>query len=163
MVNFESKKSQPVPYTSEAEGIALSPKRDGVCKTPCGSLTPLMRAALTGDIDTLSLLLDEGADPNARDPDGRTALMDATFAGHTNIVAALLESKADPDAKDIDGWTALMEAASKGHTDIVKLLLSAGADARTGSKDGWTALKVAAKGHVQITQLLKDATERLEG
>ena len=159
MINFESKDFQPEPYASRADGMALSSECAGAGKISGGSLTPLMKAALTGDRAALKQLLDEGADLNAGDQDGRTALMDATFAGHTKIVEDLLERGADPDAKDLDGWTALMEAASKGHTEIVKLLLSAGADACIDSKDGWTALKVAAKGHTRITQLLKDATD----
>lgn len=157
-----SRKSAAKSYKTVSESgraitIADSPSRASLCEPASDGLSSLMRASLIGDINAVKSLLKEGADVNAKDSDGRTALMDATFAGHADVVTALLEKGADPDAKDKDGWTALMEAASKGHTELVKILLAAGADASAESLDRWTALAVAAKGHFQIAQLLRNA------
>lgn len=56
-------------------------------------------------------LLENGADPNARDAEGRTALIAAAYMGHSEIVSVLLEYGADINHQDSDGRTALSVAA----------------------------------------------------
>ena len=68
------------------------------------------------------ILLEAGADVNARGESGYTALMDASGKGHTGVVRILVEAFADVDAYDKNRLTALMLAAMMGHTDVVNFL-----------------------------------------
>jgi len=91
-----------------------------------GGITPLMYAALYGDRTSARLLLDAGADPNARNDAGATGLMWAV--DDLEMTRLLLERKADPNVRSADGRSALMLAAGRsGASDVVKRLLDAGA------------------------------------
>ena len=57
------------------------------------------------------LLLEKGADVNAKGNDGFTALMVGSLQGRTEIVKILLEKGADVNEKGNDGFTALMIAS----------------------------------------------------
>ncbi|GAB4469435.1 MAG: hypothetical protein OHK0029_42070 [Armatimonadaceae bacterium] len=54
-------------------------------------------AARSGDTEMVQLLLDRGADINARGRFGYTALMAAAQGGYVSVVQLLLEKGADPD------------------------------------------------------------------
>ena len=75
------------------------------------------------------LLLEHGADINARDPMGRTLLMlaAASEAMPVDVVKLLLAKGLDVNATTPAGDTALSLAKLRGHTPIVDLLLKAGA------------------------------------
>lgn len=55
--------------------------------------TRLLFAASRGDTATISLMCDQGFDPNNADYDKRTALMVAAMKGNTDVVRCLLEYK----------------------------------------------------------------------
>ena len=55
--------------------------------------------------------LEEGADINGKNEDGRTPLHIACAHGHVNVVRLLLESGADPNARDNGGETPFDHAA----------------------------------------------------
>src|SRR5205085_4001099 len=55
------------------------------------SSSQLLRAINDGRVESALALLDEGANPNARDPRDRTALMYAGLSGQTRILNRLLE------------------------------------------------------------------------
>ncbi|MEK7287941.1 MAG: ankyrin repeat domain-containing protein, partial [Elusimicrobiota bacterium] len=59
----------------------------------------LIDAAEAGDIKTVKSLLKQGADPNAKDNNGRTALIWAVRHGYTETIQLLLDKGADPNAK----------------------------------------------------------------
>jgi hypothetical protein len=62
---------------------------------------PLAIAASDGDINTVQLLLDHGASPNAEGVDGvSTALIDASANDHEKIVQMLLAKGADVNQTD---------------------------------------------------------------
>jgi ankyrin repeat protein len=68
------------------------------------------------------LLLDSGADPNARNDEGRTALHVATKVGVIEVIRLLLERGADIGAEDKRGRTAFSLAKEEGYDEIMKLL-----------------------------------------
>ena len=76
----------------------------------------------------MNTLLDNYADVNAIDNEGKTALIWATEEGHIPTVQALLDRKANVKAKALDGTTALAVAKEKDYNEIAKLLELAGAD-----------------------------------
>jgi ankyrin repeat protein len=86
------------------------------------------QAALEGQISTIREALDQGADVDATDTDGRSALQLAAFDGHTDVVKLLLDHGARVDHRDALGRTALIYAATGPNQATVKVLLAAGAD-----------------------------------
>lgn len=123
-----------------------------------GGHTELMRAALSGDIKNLKVLL-AGADVDERDDEGRTPLMFAAVNRETECAKELLRHGADVNAKANDGGTALMLAASSGDAELVKAFLARGADISSKYVEtGQTALMIAMDhGYDDIVELLQAA------
>lgn len=88
------------------------------------------KAAVTGRMASMRLLLEYKADPGCSSPDGLTALHLAAWKGQTEAVR-LLTSQAGANAQPLsnDGSTPLHEAVRSGESACVELLLQAGADA----------------------------------
>ena len=86
----------------------------------------LIDAARNGDIQRVQELLENGANPNIQNRNGRTALMVAIAWGYTDIVLLLLEKGADPNISANSGErlpnTALEVAEFYGAQDIIKIL-----------------------------------------
>lgn len=99
-------------------------------------LTPLIAACRKGHIEIAVVLLEHGADVNARDERGATGLIDASQDGHSAIVSFLLSKGADVNAKDPGGWTALIAAASESHAVVVSILLNHGAEVDVQNVEG---------------------------
>jgi len=108
-------------------------------------ITPLMFAVLSGDeaVEIGKILIQKGADVNAKDLLGWTPLTYAAFYGRSAFTTLLLEKGADPNARSKVGWTPLMYAARSGQTEVGKLLIARGAVASLSSPDGKTALSIA--------------------
>jgi Acyltransferase family/Ankyrin repeats (many copies) len=68
-------------------------------------VTPLAWAALHGDVETLRLLIERGADLNARNRDGSSPLHSAAFVGRVQAVGLLRDRGARADARDGGGGT----------------------------------------------------------
>lgn len=111
------------------------------------------------------LLLEKGADSNARDTDGSTPLEEAAGLGQLSIVKALVAKGANLEAKDNSGSTPLLAAAcdcaeaTMPDTDVVvEFLLKQGANINARDNDGDTALMIARHDQVaDVAQLLEAA------
>jgi ankyrin repeat protein len=116
--------------------------------------TPLMHAAAFGNVETLRILLDAGADVNARNRVDATALLWAS--GQPDKARLLIERGADVNIQSKQGRTPLMVAASRrGNAAIVALLLSKGAEVNARDRVRASALNLAAlTGDVEMMRLL---------
>ena len=124
--------------------------------------TPLMRAAKSGDIELVRVLVDAGADPLAKLPNGTTALMLAAGLGWRNgsplapsydqgsdeeavaTLELLLSLGLDLQATNEAGDTALHAAiGARGSEAIVGFLLERGADPLAANARQQTPLSIA--------------------
>jgi ankyrin repeat protein len=94
----------------ELEGYSGSTIR----AVPLGGYTPLLFAAMVGDVVTARLLMELGADVNAVSESDGSPLIMAAALGHEDLAVYLLEKGADPNAVDINGMTALHYALRDG-------------------------------------------------
>jgi len=81
-----------------------------------------MRAAATGQLETVIELLDEGADVNELGPRGSTALMFAAGGGHLEVVRELVSKGADLHVREAGGWTALCHVDPEVDSELQKFL-----------------------------------------
>ncbi len=102
-------------------------------------------------VKNVRLLLDSGADIEARDEAGDTPLMRAASYGQTETFKFLLERGAKVNVRDKGGMTPLIAAACScaiatmnSTYDIMKILLEKGANVNARTRDGETALMMAA-------------------
>ena len=108
-----------------------------------GGLTALVFAARHGDIGTVRVLLDAGADVNQVTEYGWTALLTATQNRYYQLGKYLLERGSDPAIGNTGGWTPLYIATDNrniengdyptrqpdmDHMEYIELLLDYGAD-----------------------------------
>src|SRR4029079_6237608 len=97
--------------------------------------TALMWAAT--EMDKTRMMLNHGADVNARSSDLRTPLMIAARRpGNTATVKLLLDKGANPNPNlhPAAESSPLMEAATAGDAPIMELLLAKGADAKASAQ-----------------------------
>ena len=96
--------------------------------------TPLEVASRDNDVPLLKLLIQYGAEVNAKPAysSGATALQYAAITGNFEVLNTLLKEGANINAprSEYKGRTAIEGAAEYGHLDMVCYLLEAGADVR---------------------------------
>ncbi len=117
------------------------------------NLTALETAADGGWVEVVDLLLDQDADANTIDNDGRTPLYHAVIAGQHEAVSMLLKAGADPNLGDSSD-TPLYRAAGAGRWQMVSLLMDHGADVNGGEAN--PLVGAAENGHTRIIDLLLD-------
>jgi ankyrin repeat protein len=150
------------------------------------------RTADMNDLEFIKLLLDSGAEPNARvtestetrtvftnqwlDEEGATAFLRASQSGDVELMRLLLERGADPKINTKLGVTPLAAAAGIGWVEgvtserspaqtveAIKLLLELGIDPDYQAGTGRTALHGAAhKGATEVVRVLVAAGARMD-
>jgi len=116
--------------------------------------TPLMMAALKGQLEVAQRLVDLKADINKP---GWAPLHYAATSGNPALVRLLLEHDAYPDAESPNGSTPLMMAAMYGTPATVKVLLEAGADPTLRNNLDLSALDFAQRASRQDSAMLISA------
>jgi len=120
--------------------------------------TPLMLAAIKGNLELVKTLVQRGADVNR---EGWAPLHYAASAGlehSVEIAAYLLEESAYIDAASPNGTTPLMMAAQYASEGMVKLLIGEGADVSLRNQQGLNAVDFARKSEREfMVQLLSQA------
>jgi ankyrin repeat protein len=127
--------------------------------------TALARAAKSGDVAMIKVLLEGGADSRITQKDGTTVAMIATSARGQRVYAAtasvgtsateadalealklLLNTSIDINAANGNGQTALHNAASRGADEIVRYLVEKGARLDARDKQGRMPIDLARGG-----------------
>jgi hypothetical protein len=104
--------------------------------------SPLMLAALKGELQLCRLMIQKGGDVNKP---GWTPLHYAATHGHLAVLNLLLEENAYIDAASPNNTTPLMMAAQYSTPAAVKLLLEAGADPMLKNDLGLSAIDFAVR------------------
>jgi ankyrin repeat protein len=126
-------------------------------------LSALHFAAFSGDVGVTKLLLDSGAQIDARARNGfmNTPLQVALLPGNEATTRLLLERGADPLVRQTRGFAPLHEAALHGRRDLVELLLDNGAEIDSRANDGRNAITEAQRGgHAELADYLRSRGAR---
>ena len=115
--------SQVITYINEDLGKYDAVNKDGIAL--------LSVAAEAGDAETMSALLELGANIERVDRVNRTPLMHAARSKNAETIYVLLDAGADIQARDRLGGTPLSWASGFGSPEGVQALIDAGADANT--------------------------------
>jgi ankyrin repeat protein len=157
-------------------GKLLAARADAKAANPEGE-TPLMTAARTGNVEAAKVLLDHGADLEARETwHGETALMLAVAESHAAMVRELVSRGADFNATSTlvnwerqttaeprEKWlpmgalTPLLFAARQGCVECAQILVDAGAKVNQADPDGVSPMISAIiNGHYDVAGYLLD-------
>ncbi|MBS0199454.1 MAG: ankyrin repeat domain-containing protein [Proteobacteria bacterium] len=125
--------------------------------------TALLIATHGNHVDAARVLVDAGADVNAKDAIQDSPYLYAGARGLNEILELTLTHGANLISTNRYGGTALIPAAERGHVRTVQRLLQAGVAVDHVNNLHWTALLEAillgngGPAHLQIVQLLLDA------
>jgi ankyrin repeat protein len=122
---------------------------------PTGSSTPLHTAAAIWP-EAIPILLEAGAEVDARNSVGRTPLIAAAIGNQIQSLEQLLEAGGNLEDRDARGSSALISASKAGSFEAVEWLLDHGADLLAEDARGKTAEDWAREnGHPKIAELLQ--------
>ena len=124
----------------------------------------LHKSAHEGDLDGLRRLLSTGADPDARDPQGRTPAHVAAFASQAPALRVLAEAGADLTLLEQGRYDVLTIAAVANDVPMVALALELGNPPGlvTSIYDGTALIAAAHLGHHEVVRLLVEAGAPLD-
>jgi ankyrin repeat protein len=103
-------------YLIKAGAVVNSPSRNPL------NVTPIQSASAAGHIKIVMLLLENNANPNAKENNGFTPLHTAAQNGNTQLIRSLLFNGADMNVRSNDGELPIDLAVEGGHTEAAALL-----------------------------------------
>ncbi|XP_024154019.1 histone-lysine N-methyltransferase EHMT2 isoform X2 [Oryzias melastigma] len=116
----------------------------------------LHAAAQRGLLEICYMLIQAGANVDAKDKEMRTPLLEAVINNHVEVARYLVQSGACVYHVEDDGYTGLHHAAKMGNLEIVNMLLETGqVDVNAQDNGGWTPIIWAAEHkHVEVIKAL---------
>ncbi len=129
-------------------------------------LTPILAAANNESLRTgvTRLLIENGANLEAKDQLGRTALYIAFLENKFDLVKLLIDKGANINVVDTKGIPILHTAIRKNNIEMIKILLEKGADIKVKDAGGTTPLIVATfNGSYKIAKLLIENNADING
>ena len=144
---------------------ALIDKFGNVDVTDKDGNTLLMHAVAHKDQSLISMLLSEGASPNAINKDGFAPIHLAASNGDNDSVYSLMISGGNPNLPDLNGNTPLMYASKMCNSDSVNIMILLGGDPELiNSINGSTAYDFANENkNPNIYKILKSASKKIYG
>jgi len=135
-------------YRGTAEAIRLLLDAGADVQPPKGVHTnqsPLLLAAMTGDLENVRLLLSRGADPSfAPSPQAGTPLASAVTFGYTEIVRTLIQAGASATITESSGINLLHWAVIANRPAVIPALIEAGVSLNAVDESGYTPIMYAA-------------------
>jgi arylsulfatase A-like enzyme len=98
---WEALRAEDLKRVQEFLGAGTSP---GLLEPSLG-IQPLSMAAMQGNLELVGLLIEAGAEVDARNGDGATPLLGAAFLGRIEVFGMLLDQGADPKLQNYNGDT----------------------------------------------------------
>ena len=120
-----------------------------------------MTRARAGRYERMTLLLNQNADVELQDEEGRTPLHYVVQANDSECLILLLHHIGpDPNSVDRQGMTPLHYAAKNGFTDCLELLVENGGDTLRRDDAGCTPLDYAAQqGNSRCSKILRKSIQ----
>ncbi|CAN0281758.1 unnamed protein product [Laminaria digitata] len=109
-------------YPHKANAVSIAAQRLRLDRQGRGGMTGVHLAAFHGYIDSLRILLEGGAEPNATCDEGETPLHTACTGGSIQCATILLEYGANPLATDSNGLVPCEKHIAGGRQDMKRLL-----------------------------------------
>lgn len=120
-------------------------------------ITALIGSVINNQLDIADILIQNGANINAKAKDSVSSLLYAAGYGYVLMTDMLIFYGADINAKDTDGNNAIIIAAINGYREIVDSLIRKGADVNSLDNDGNTPLILASQNeHYDVVKLVLD-------
>lgn len=120
---------------------------------------PIHLAAQTGNIDTIRILVQAGAEINSKVRQTQMTPIHyaAEYQNNDDHIHGLADLGADIDGNDYLGWTPLHWASWRGHLASLDALLECGADVNAKTLDGNAPIMLAVSNNSRecVTQLIK--------
>ena len=147
---------------TNAVGKMIAANPELVNATDRAGATPLHHAAGFGNLATMKLLLEHGADVNAGNKRKSTPLFWSLY--DEAKVRLLVGHGANVSARSIDGRTPIYQAASMPNAvPVLRFLLDKGADPNAKTLNGMTPLIAASRSNIEAARLLIDRKAEVNG
>ena len=110
-----------------------------------------------------AILIQNGADIEARNYKGLTPLVQAIEGKNQEVVRVLIEAGADINASTYTGWTPLHYAVWTGSTELVQVLIDNGGDLTARTFDKESLMDIAKKfKNLEMAKFLKNQTANMD-
>ena len=131
-------------YPGNAALLRMMLERGADIKVSVFGGTALTLAALSGDVDSVTLLLEKGSDPSPPGPGGFSPLHLAVMRGDRRMVQVLLDGGANPKIRTSQDEDVLERYGFWNDRALVRMLLDRGIDPARKDARGHNALLFAA-------------------